>query len=81
MRIDDGDVADLLVQELRALRALEAELDVLRGERVAVVEADALAELELVDELIRRERPRLGEARHAEVPGHRFDDGVVDGVE
>ena len=48
MRIDDDDLLDLLL-ELHALGALEAELHVVGGERVAVMEFDALAQLEFVD--------------------------------
>jgi hypothetical protein len=38
MGIDDHDVLDLLLQDLGALGAVEAELHVLGGERIAVVE-------------------------------------------
>ena len=43
--------------------ALERELHVLGGERVAVVELHALAQREVVDAPVGRHRPRLGQAR------------------
>ena len=78
VRIDDHDVPHLVVEHLRPLGALEAELHVLGGEGVTVVELEALAQLELVDQLIRAHRPRLGEARRHQIAGHRFDERVVD---
>ena len=79
--IDDRHLPDLVVEDLRSLGPLEAEPHVLGGERVAVVELQALAELELVDALIRAHRPRLGEAGRHQVAGHGFDERVVDGIE
>src|SRR5713226_2357903 len=61
--------------------AVEAEPHVLRGEGIAVVEFQPLAELELVDALIRAERPGLGEAGRHEIAGHGLHERVVDGVE
>ena len=77
---DDGDLLDLVVQQL-ALRAVEAELHVLRGERIAVVELEALAQLELVGPLVGAHRPGLGQARGHEVAGHRLHERVVHRVE
>ena len=79
--IDDDHLPHLVVQDLRALGAVEAELHVLGGEGVAVVELQALAQLELVDALIRAHRPRLGQARGHEVAGHGLHERVVDRVE
>src|SRR5437870_876552 len=49
-RVDDLDLADALLEELRprALVAVERELHDVRGHRIAVVELDALAQHELV---------------------------------
>ena len=58
VRIDDFDFFHLFTDQ-RRLGALEAELDVFRGERVAVVELDALAQLEFVGELVRAFGPRI----------------------
>ena len=77
---DDADVLDLLVQQL-ALRALEAELHVVAGERIAIVKRQSLAQLELVRALIRRDRPGLGEARSLQVSGQRLDQRVVQRIE
>jgi len=79
-RPDDGDLAHLLVQQL-ALGALEAELHVLGGERIAVVELHAFPQLELVDALVRTHRPRLRQARRQHLAGHGLHEGVVQRVE
>ena len=63
------------------LRALEAELHVLGGERVAVVELQPLAQLELVGLLIRAHRPGFGEARRQVVARHRLHQRVVQRVQ
>ena len=81
IRIDDHDLADFLLEDLRSLRAQEAELHVLRGEGIAVVKLESLPELELVGPPIRGLGPRLGEARRHEIAGHRLHEGVVDRVE
>ena len=73
----DLDVAHLLLQDLRALGAVEAEPHVLGGERVAVVELESLAQLELVDAPVRAHLPGLGEARGQEIAGHRLHERVV----
>ena len=78
---DDLDVAHPLFQDLADLRALEAEPHVLGGEGIAVVELDALAQLELVDLLVGAHRPRFGEARRHEIAGHRLHERVVHRVE
>src|SRR6516162_9699474 len=70
----------LLMEELAPCTP-EAELNVLSGEHVTVVELEALAELELVDRLVRAQRPELGKARGQVVPRHRFDQRVVQGIE
>src|SRR5262245_62753785 len=48
MGIDDDDLADLVLEELGALVAMEAAPHVLGGERVSVVDLYAFAQLELV---------------------------------
>src|SRR2546425_872986 len=63
-----------------ALVALERELDVLGGERVAVVELHAFAEREVVHAPVRRDLPRLRQAGGGRVPGHRLGQRVVDRV-
>ena len=73
----DLDVAHLLLQDLRALGAVEAEPHVLGGERVAVVELHALAQLELVHAPVRAHLPGLGQARGQEIAGHRLHERVV----
>jgi hypothetical protein len=78
--IDDLHVADLLLEDPGALGAIEAELHVLGGEWIAVVELEALAQLELVDPLIGAERPRLGQARRHDVAGHGLHERVVERI-
>jgi hypothetical protein len=80
-RADDLDVADPIFQHLADLGPLEAPLDVVRRERVTVVELQSLAQLEIVDALIRAHRPRLRETRRHEVAGHRLHERVVHRVE
>ena len=80
-RADDLDVAHPVLEHLAHLGPLEAELHVLRGERIAVVELQTFAQLEIVRLLIRAHRPRLGKARRHEIAGHRFHERVVHGVE
>jgi hypothetical protein len=48
--------------------------------RIAVVELEALAQLELVDALVVADRPGLGQAGAHQVAGHGLHEGVVDGV-
>ena len=66
VRIDRDDLLHLLVQ-FGALRAPEAEDHVIGGERVAVMEFEALAQLEFVAELVRAlaSRTRRGSAPFA----------------
>jgi hypothetical protein len=78
--VDDDDLARLLLEDLRALGPPEAELHVLGGERVAVVELQPLPELELVGALVRAHRPRLGQAGRQVVARHRLHERVVHGV-
>jgi hypothetical protein len=80
-RTDDLDVADAVFQNLADLRPLEAELHVVGGERIAVVELQAFAQLELVGLAVGARRPRLGQARRHEVTRHRLHQGVVQRVE
>ena len=77
---DDLHVLHLLVEQL-APGAREAELDVLGRERLAVVELDSLAQLELVRALVGADRPRLGQARRVVVAGHRLHHRVVQRIE
>src|SRR5262249_3786500 len=65
----------------RALVALEAELHVVRGHGVAVVELEPGPQLELVGLAVGTLLPRLREARTHLVAGIRADEGVVDRVE
>src|SRR4029077_21257113 len=70
-RLDRGDpFLEGLVRG--AAIALERELDVLGGDRVAVVELHAAAQDELVREPVGRYGPRLGERRGQRVPGSAF---------
>ena len=69
---DDRHLPDLLLEDLGPLGAQEAELHVLGGERIAVVEPEALAQLELVGALIRAHGPRLGQAGVWWLPGIGF---------
>jgi hypothetical protein len=52
VRIDHGDLAHLLLEDAGALDPVEAELHVLGGKRITVVELEPFAQLELVDALI-----------------------------
>ena len=63
--VDDLDGANVSLQLLRAsaLVALEAELHVLGGQRVAVVELEVAAQLELVHESVGALGPGLGQTR------------------
>ena len=79
--IDDRDLAHLVLERPGPLVALEAELHVLGGERVPVVELQPLAQLELVRALIGADRPRLGQAGGHEIARHRLHERVVDRVE
>ena len=82
-RIDDLHVPHAILEQLGggALVALERELDVVRGHRVAVVELRVLAQDELVDEAVLRGRPGLGQARGVLPARHRLHERVVHGVE
>ena len=61
--------------------ALEREFHVLGGDRLAIVEFDALAQHEFVAEPVLRGRPRLGEARRLRLARHRLHHRVVQRVE
>src|SRR5262249_48351460 len=81
VRTHDLDVAHLVLEDLADLRPLVTELHVVRGERIAVVEPEALAELELVGLAVRALLPRLRQARRHEIAGHRLEECVVERVE
>ena len=83
VRVDDLHRLHPLVQELGrgAPVALEAELHVLGREGIAVVEPEALAQLELVHEPVRALLPGLGQARRHVVAGQRLDQRVVQRIE
>src|SRR5581483_4823562 len=80
VRAHHGDLPHLLVQEL-ALRAMEAELHVLGGERVAVVELQPLAQRELVRPLVGADRPRLRQTRRSKIAGQRLHQRVVQAIQ
>src|SRR5438552_16378843 len=71
--IDDLDLLDARLQRLGPgpLVALEAKLNVLGGDRVAVVELEPSAELELVDPPVRAFLPRLSRASAHLLPRQR----------
>src|SRR5438093_4966186 len=81
--IDDLDLLDARLQRLGPgpLVALEAELHVLGGDRVAVVELEPAAELELVDPPVRAFLPRLRQARAHLLPRQRAKQRIVDRIE
>ena len=82
-RIDDLDLFDVLLQRLGAgaVVALEAELDVLGRDRVAIVESESLTQTELVGLAVLALLPGFGEARTHLLPGIRADERVVNRVE
>src|SRR5262249_4730395 len=77
----DLDVPHAVFEDLADLRALEAELHVFRRERIAVVELQTLAQLEVVRQPVPGHRPRLGEAGRHEIAGHRLHERIVQRVE
>jgi len=81
--IDDLHSRDAVVQDLggRALVALEAELHVVRGQWIAVVEFQSWPQLELVIEAVLTLLPGFCEARAHLVPGVRTHERVVERVE
>src|SRR5262249_22657766 len=81
--IDHLDLRDLLPEERSALAtvAFEAEFDILGSERIAVVEGDALTQLELVCQTILTLAPGFGQAGRHGVAGHRLDQRIVQGIE
>ena len=80
VRIDDFDLFHLFMDQ-RALRPLEAVFHVFGRERVAVVKLDALAQLELVGELVLALVPRFRQARRHRVARHRLYQRVVQRVQ
>src|SRR5262249_44200174 len=77
------DRGDLFFEDLarRAAIALERELDVLGGDRLAIVELWAAAQDELVREPVGRYAPRFRERRRQRVAGQGFQHRVVGAVE
>ena len=82
-RIDDLDRGDFLLEQLgrRTLVALERELHVLGGERIAILEHDALAHDELVAEAVLGDGPGFGQRGRHGVARHGLHHRVVHGVE
>ena len=82
-RVDDLDARNLLLEELGrgAAIALEGELDVLGGHRLAVVEDDVAAQGELVGEPVRRHRPGLGQRWRRGIAGHGLQQRIVQRIE
>ena len=80
---DHLDLLHLVLEQLaaRALVPLERELHVVRGDRIAVVEARVLPDHELVGEAVLGDGPGLGQARGHDVAGHRLHERVVERVE
>src|SRR5262249_53167458 len=64
-----------------AFVAFETEFYVLSRERVAVVESDSLTEPELIRQAVGALAPGLGQTGCLRIPGHRFDQGIVQGIE
>src|SRR5439155_14470649 len=67
-RVDDGVVRGVRTPALLT-HALQAVLHIRRGERLAIMEGDARAEREGVDEAVGRDVPLSGEAGHNLAPG------------
>jgi len=61
--------------------ALERKLDVLGGDRLAIVEFDVITQHEVPGQAILRHRPRLGETWRIDVARHGLDHCVVQRVE
>jgi hypothetical protein len=82
-RIDHLHRRDLILHELvrRAPVALERELHVVGGDRFAVVELDARAQDEFLDEAVLRQAPRFCQARRHGVARHGLYQRVVQRVE
>ena len=80
--VEDLHLLDLVLEQLGAgaLVPVPRELHVVRGHRLTVVEAGALAQHERVREMILGLRPRLGQARRGDSRRHRFHHSVVDRV-
>src|SRR5262249_27482952 len=81
--IDDLDLLDVLLQNTRAgaLVPLEAELDILRRHRVAVVKLEARAQTELVSISDPAFFSRSGEARTHLLPGIAADERIMYRIE
>ena len=81
--IDDLDRLEFVLEETGTdpVVALQAELDILSGERVAVVEGHALAQLELIREPVCALTPGCGEAGGLRLARHGLHQGIVQGIE
>jgi len=78
--LDRGD-AGLEGGRRRPAVALERELHIFCGHRLAVVELDAFAQHELVHEAVTRDAPRFSKARRHGLARHRLHQRIVHGVE
>ena len=74
---------NLLLQNILrgAFVALERELDVFRGNGIAIMESDAIAQHEIVAQPVRRCRPGFGEAGRQFLARHRLHDRVMQRVQ
>src|SRR3989454_8682312 len=81
--IDCLDLLDFFLEELCTLTAVafEAKLHILGSERVAVVESDPLAQLELICQAILALAPGFSQTGRHRVARHGFDQGIVQSVE
>ena len=64
-----------------ALVALERELDVLGGHRIAAMELGPRPDHEIIGEAVLRRRERLGQARRRHIARHRFHHAVMQRVQ
>jgi len=78
-RLDRGD-ARLHHVVRGAAVALEGELHILGGDRLAVVELGAVAQREIVDQRVLGSRPGFREAGPHRLAGHRLHQRVMQGV-
>ena len=83
VRIDDLDGLDLLFQfrSPGPFVALKAELHVLSGKGIAVVELHPLPQLKVVRQAVLRSRSTWWRGRGTWVVGHGFHQGIVHGVQ
>jgi hypothetical protein len=78
---DDLYFTDFVVQDLRTLGTVEAELHILGGEGIAVMEGQPLTQVKFVHPLIGAHRPGLSQAGGHEIARHGLDDGIVQSIE